>query len=286
MGMIINPYVPFPSASFADDKALYRTWATGAGNFAGVDDSNGMGVEWDEYDEFSISLWVKPGWNSSLNTNVHLFCMNDVGVTSSSGGLIRIYYHESNNRIYFDWRSNGSNRTSNFWLFHSTSSQYLAAYNAAGLGSTYWSNTNRGNRGDDDYTMITVTKGSDDQAKRTNVSLYWNAASCGNGYYANGLNSGTPALNNNDRKLAFGSTSWNNYRAGNYSTTRYNDITFWDKRLSATEVSELYNNGTRMDATTHSAASDLKGYYTFETAAATVGEDTNLPNGGSTIGNV
>jgi hypothetical protein len=286
MGMIINPYLPFPSASFADDKALYRTWATGAGNFAGVDDSNGMGVEWDEYDEFSISLWVKPGWSSSLNTNVHLFCMNDVGVTTSSGGLIRIYYHESNNRMYFDWRSNGSNRTSNFWLFHSTSSQYLAAYNAAGLGSSYWSNTNRGNVGDDDYTMITVTKGSDDQAKRTNVSLYWNAASCGNGYYTNGYNAGTPALNNNDRKLAFGSSSWNNYRAGNYSTTRYNDITFWDKRLSAAEVSELYNNGTRMDATTHSAASDLKGYYTFETAAATIGEDTNLPNGGSTIGNV
>ena len=27
---------------------------------------------------------------------------------------------------------------------------------------------------------------------------------------------------------------------------------------------ELYNSGTRMDATTHSAASNLKGYYTFE----------------------
>ena len=279
----------FPSApapSFTDTKSLHRSISTGAGNFAGVDDSNGMGVEWDQDDAFSISFWVKAGWSSSLNTNIHLFSMNDVGTTSASGGLIRVYYHESNNRIYFDWRSDSSNRSNNFWLFHANYGNYATAYAAAGLGSTYWSASNRGNVGDDDYTMITVTKGTDDQAKNSNVKLYWNATSCGNGYYTNGNNAGTPALGNNDRKISFGSSSWNNYRAGNSTSTRYNDITLWDKELSSSEVTELYNSGARMDATTHSAASDLKGYYTFETAAATVGEDTNLPNGLSVIGAV
>jgi hypothetical protein len=41
------------------------------------------------------------------------------------------------------------------------------------------------------------------------------------------------------------------------------DVTYWDKELSAAEVSELYNSGTPLDANTHSAAADLAFYARF-----------------------
>jgi hypothetical protein len=54
------------------------------------------------------------------------------------------------------------------------------------------------------------------------------------------------------------------------------DVTYWDKELSAAEVSELYNSGTPLDANTHSAASNLRFYARFgndpdDDATATTG---------------
>lgn len=42
------------------------------------------------------------------------------------------------------------------------------------------------------------------------------------------------------------------------------DFTFWSKLLSSAEVSELFNSGTGIDATTHSAAANLEAYYKLE----------------------
>ena len=54
---------------------------------------------------------------------------------------------------------------------------------------------------------------------------------------------------------------------GRYSSTAMkpgtiiDEITKWNKALSSTEVSELYNNGVPLNATKHSASSNLVGYY-------------------------
>jgi hypothetical protein len=44
----------------------------------------------------------------------------------------------------------------------------------------------------------------------------------------------------------------------------YDEMTFWDKELSSQEVSELYNGGVFIDPTTHSAATDLASWWSFE----------------------
>jgi hypothetical protein len=268
---------------FTNTQAASKSITTGTAQAIYVADSNASGVEWDHDDDFSISFWIKPGWNSSHNGSIHLFSSTDVG-----GGInadtFRIYYSESNNRINVQWRSAGTQRRFNFWLFHSQASAYVTAYNAAGLGSSYWSNTNRGNRGDDDFTMITVTKGASNSAAPSNLSLYWNGTSCGNAYYSGGHNVGTPAMGNNDKNIFLGSSSWSPYTScGNNSETMYDGLTMWDTKLTAAEVAELYNSGTPIDATGHSQATNLKGYWEFEgNGNATVGENITI-NGNSNI---
>ena len=52
---------------------------------------------------------------------------------------------------------------------------------------------------------------------------------------------------------------------GRYSNTYANgcitETSLWDKELSSTEVLELFNDGKALDALTHSASSDIKGYW-------------------------
>ena len=260
---VINVGYSEPAPSFTDTYAVSKSITTGSGQAVRIADDGGA-YSYIQSDAYSISFWVKAGWSSALNTNIHLFSSNTG--SSAHTNMIRIYYNESNNRLYFEFRSASNAKKYNFWLFHANSGNYSAAYSAAGLGGSYWSASNRGNTGDDDMTLITITKGTANNAGSSNVNLYWNATDCGIGHYgANGFSQGTPSQNTSNRQVALGSNTWDTYtKSGNSTETIYNDLTIWNKKLSASEVSSLYNNGTRMDATTHSAASDLQGYYKFE----------------------
>jgi hypothetical protein len=283
MGIIINPYISFPSASYGSTKAVSRSLTGGTAQSVYLADSNSSGIEFDHADAFSVSFWVKAGWSTGLNGNIFLFGSTDVGGGVNSD-TFRMWYAESNNRINIQWRSSGTDRRHQFWLFHSTASTYLDSYNAAGLGSSYWTATNRGNVGDDDYTLITFTKGASNSAANSNVSLYWNGTSCGTGFYANGNNAGTPNMGNNDKQVFLGSKSYSGWDgAGNSAETKYDGLTIWNKKLTGAEVSELYNSGTPMNAEDHSAVTNLKGYWRFDVdGTASVGEDMTI-NGNSNI---
>ena len=252
---------------FTNAQAASKSITDGSGQMIHLADTNSMGVEWDQLDDFSISFWVKPGWNSSLNTSKYLFVMNNIGA-NANGDIIRTWYNESNNRLYVDWRSGSTARTQQFWLFHSNSGNYATAYAAAGLGPTnYWSSANRGNVGDDDFTMITICQG----------------------YYTgtNANTSGTPSMGNSDRQIALGSSTWGSYTlSGNNTETLHDGLTMWDTKLTAAEVTELWNGGTPIDATGHSQATNLKGYWEFEgNGNATVGGEAFVLGGNSNIAN-
>ena len=279
---LINPFISFPSG-FTNIKAVAKSITTGTAQAIYVTDSNASGVEWDDDDDFSISFWVKPGWDASLNTNIHLFSSSDVGGGVNSD-TFRIWYDESLNRLNVQWRSGGTDRRHNFWLFHSNSGKYAPAYAAAGLGASYWSSANRGYVGDDDFTMITFCKGTSNSAADTNIDMYWNGTTLGTSHYTTGNNHGTPAMVNNDKQIFLGSNSWSPYaKSGNSAETLFDGLTMWNSKLTATEVTELWNGGTPIDATTHSNATELKGYWEFEVdGSATVGEDMTI-NGNSNI---
>ena len=104
------------AAAFADSYAVAKSITTGSAQAVYIADGNGL-MNYTEDDAFTISFWVKAGWNSSLNTNLHLFSSNETGSSNASSNMIRCYYNESNNRLYWEMRSStSSTKKYNFWL--------------------------------------------------------------------------------------------------------------------------------------------------------------------------
>jgi len=249
---------------FTDDNAVAKSITTGTGQAVYITDSNGE-YAYDHNDAFTVSFWIKVGWNVSLNTTIHLFASADVSAGSANADSFRVWYYEPHNRLYAEWRSGSSAKAQNFWLFHSNSGNYAAAYAAAGLGTTYWNSSNRGNANSDGYTLITLTRGTSNSAASSNLKLYWNATDCGIGFYASGGGSGTPAMGTDDKQITLGSQAWNLFsQCGNNDETKFNGVTIWDRVLTAGEVTELYNSGAPMAVSGHSAFTDCSGWWNFE----------------------
>ena len=296
---------------FSNTKALSHGLTEAAGNYAtnkgdsvvAGNRSNSGGADlptsfnFTQDTAWSVNFWVKVGWNSSLNTNIHLMCINKEN-DAGTNDYFRIYYNESNNRMYAQYgdKEDGVTHTfkQNFWLFHSPSGNYNTARVAAGLhtgggtggASTYWSAANRGNVGDDDFTMITVTKGSSDSAASSNLKLYWNAVDCGVGFYSSGQSSGTVSMDASQirQMIVGGNLNVGRKKLGNNTATLYNDFAWWDAELDADAVTAIYNSGAPMDLTSDSGnydnSSDLIGYWTWEdTIGGGVGAST-VPGSG------
>ena len=252
-----------------------------------------------ETDAWSISFWIKPGWTTtSLNTSIHLIASDGGNVNNN---MWRVYYNESNNRLYIGYRSASAFRTNNFWYFHHTGTGEAAE--VTGLGtSTYWGSNNTGYVNANGFTLITLTKGNTttgtyaDRATAANVKAYWNGKYLGAAYYANGNSSGTPAMSNSTaRDFAIGNNSWNGGSAGSSTgaATLYDEVALWDTELTAAEVLEVWGGtGTLGETTgapsnleTSSMASNLIGWWRFETdgTVSTVGSATLALLGASDV---
>jgi len=243
---------------------------------------------------WSISFWIKPGWTSALNTSFHLIASDGGSVHNN---MWRVWYNESQNRLYMGFRSASNQKSNNFWCFHD-SCQGLNGMNAntaSGLGNTYWSATNDGYVNANGFALITLTKGTGVSMSQTNLKGYWNSTTLGTGYYTNGNNTGTIAMNASEtRNFAIGNNSWNlgNGQGGNGVPTLFDEVSLWDKELTATEVAEIWNGTNSVGATdgspinlqTSTMASNLVGYWRFETngTVSTVGSATLTLNGSST----
>ena len=261
---------------FADDKAVSKSITTGESNAITFTDTADT-FNFDGTDNWSISFWIKAGWSSSLNTNIVFIIGQKSNATYQLEDMIRIVYNESTNRIecrYGNKTASAQWYNQGGWLFHANSGAYAAGYAAAGLGTTFWSASNRGYVGDDNFTMITITNDGTNTA--ASLRLYWNANAVGTAPIQtnNGSTNRTsiPISTTDDRLWSIGSNGYHTGQAGsgqhritgNSSATVYNDLTIWDKKLSDSEVTELYNSGTRLNAETHSAESNLVGYWKFE----------------------
>jgi len=256
--------------NYLDNNAVSKALDnSGSGHEIFIADSNGD-FRFDHDDAMSVSFWIKPGWNISLNTSIYLFSTHNVGGANGNTDGFFIFYYEPHNRLYAQWRSNNGGAVQvrqNFWHFHNNYSTYAVAYAAAGLGTTFWNSSNRGNVGDDDYTLITITRGTANTSLYSNFKLYWNAADCGQGFYKTGSGGGQGTVSQSsstDKLVSLGDYGWGFRLAGNNTETKYNSLTIWDKELSSSEVTELYNSGAPMHVGTHSAYANCVGWYNFE----------------------
>ena len=263
------------AAAFTDTKAVSKSITTGSGNAITV--ASTTHFNFTQSDAFSIGFWIRVGWDNNLNTNIHFFAMND-GSSTARNQQIRIFYNESNNRLEFRIGHDTNNRSVNFWALHSNLSANGLAGSAA---SQYWSSAttaNRGNVNGDNFTHLMITKGTGTTLAASNIEAYWNGNKFGSAFYASGNNFGTVSMDaSSARRITLGSNANNLEKCGNNNATVYNDLTIYNKQLSDSEVTDLYNSGTPTDATTLSSAGNLRGYYTFENSDGTDSSGTSGP---------
>lgn len=113
----------------------------------------------------------------------------------------------------------------------------LFCYNASGVSTGSWS-------------MVTVTY--DGSKSTAGVKFYINGT-LGTTTTITNTFSGT-ATNSTAAKIGSEASRWY-FAGGIYS------VSCWSKALSGTEVTELYNSGTPIDANTHSASANIQAYW-------------------------
>ena len=257
---------------------------------------------------FTVNIWLKAGWTSALNTQGrHQFlwgvspsAVNPNYSTNVYNNNWRLYYDEALNRInmsFLGLQSNGSNAyTQNFWWLHNTSGTPNPA-NVTGLGTSYWSNTNRGNVNDNDFSMLTITYNG--SMSQSNLKCYWNGNNIGTAYYGSGQNSGTPVADTNQARLqvllgaSYGTgTGPGNQTAGHYGgngNTYIDQYSLWDSALGSSAIEDLYNEGEGGTISTSTQPSGLILYYSMDsnTQATPGGSSPDYvtpvwPSGGTT----
>ena len=268
------------AAAFVDNNAVSKSLTTGESQAVFIEETTAYSFT--QSSAFTIGVWIKAGWTNNLNTNIHFFATND-GSSTVHNEQLRIFYNESNNRLEFRIGSDSSNRSLNFWPLHS----HLSATGLAGTAaSQYWSSSNRGNVNGNNYTHLVITKGSGTTLAASNIKAYWNGTALGNAFYSSGNNFGTVNMSADARLVALGSNANNLEKCGNTAETKYNGFTIYNKQLSDSEVTALYNSGTPVDATTLSTSGNLQGFYNFESDGSDTSGNSNESfaiNGNSNI---
>jgi len=278
------------AASWANAYAVSKSLSTGSGEtIKSGAISAGSAIHFTESSAFTISIWIKAGWTEDLNTNIFFWTISEPGASSWWDSSMALYYKENQNRLAFLMRSNesGSNRDMDAaWLFHSNSGIYAESYAAAGLGTTYWSATNRGYNSND-WTMITLVKTT--SSSSNDLKLYWNANDCGAVDVTADTNASTMAMpTNTTREVIIGSTNnGNSYiKCGDGAQTQYDEFAIWNEALTSAEITAIYNSGTPINLTSNSgdytSSGNLQLYHQFEnngtanTGAALSGGNYNL----------
>ena len=265
---------------FADNNAVAKSITTGSGQSVHIAETEAYSLT--QENAFTIGFWIKAGWDNNLNTNIHFLAMND-GSSTARNQQIRIFYNESNNRLEFRIGSDTNNRSVNFWPLHS----HLSATGLPGSSaSQYWSSSNRGNVNGNNYSHLVITKGTGTTLAASNIAAYWNGSKLGNAFYSSGNNFGTVSMSSDARKVALGSNANNLEKSGNNNETKYNVLTIFNKELSASEVTTLYNSGTPVSPTVAGNIGNLVGYYNFESDGSDTSGNSNESfaiNGNSNI---
>ena len=245
------------AAAFTDNNAVAKSITTGSGQAIFIEETTTYSLT--QANAFTIAFWIKVGWDNNLNTNVHLFAMND-GSTTARLQQIRVFYNEANNRLEFRIGHNSNNRSLNFWPLHSHTTQTGISSGS----SNFWSSSNRGNVNGNDYTHLVISKGTGTTLSASNIAAYWNGSKLGNAFFSSGNNFGTVNMSSDARRVALGSNAHTLEKCGNNNETKYNVLTIFDKQLSDSEVTTLYGSGAPVSPTVASGIGNLVGYYNFE----------------------
>jgi hypothetical protein len=159
-------------------------------------------------------------------------------------------YSQSLNRLIARIRTNSTNFDRQ-WPLHDNS--------ATGINSSAkWKSSARGNVNSDGFCMITITYDASLTNAANAFKLYWNATECTSQSNAN--NGTRTAINATKGKIGENIHLTNS--AGN-ATLDYDEIKIYNKVLSSSEVTTLYNSGVIADSS-QTVTSGLITEWTFD----------------------
>jgi hypothetical protein len=197
--------------------------------------------------DLSFSLWVR---NTGSKQNQMLF---NFGNTNANGNnRIMVSYSANLNRIICRVRTNSTNFDRQFALHDNSSATGISS------SSNGWSSTSRGTVNGQNFCMLTITYDASQSTGAGAFKFYWNATECT-----------TTAASNNGTRTAITSTKGRigenlhlTDSAGN-ATLDYDEIKIYNKVLSSSEVTTLYNSGT-IAASSQTVSSGLITEWTFD----------------------
>ena len=201
------------------------------GDFDGTNDNitATMNGSYDNLTSFdwSIRVYVRMDQTSGANRMIWDF---NAG-TSNSNNRMFFQYNSGFNRFIARMRTNSTNFDRQ-WSLHSNNS-------ATGTGTNSgvkWTSSNRGNVNSDNMCMLTLTYDASQTNAANAFKLYWNASELTTQAVANSntrTNNALPNLAIGAQVHALTNSPWNGLM---------DEWAFYNKVLSSTEVSNLYNS--------------------------------------------
>lgn len=180
--------------------------------------------------DISVSFWIRPEWGAS-DINAMLYEINN-SLTATANRFFLLYDYGLN-RLVARLRTNSTNSRGTHWNLSSNSSQ-------TGITSGNWHSGNRGNVNSDGFAHIVLTYDSSASSGSTAFECYWNGVRM-----PNKLTNLTGTIFNYN--IAYVSTNRTANGTGAARECKYDNIAFFfNKMLSSTEITNLYNSGTSL----------------------------------------
>lgn len=197
--------------------------------------------------DLSFSMWVR---NTGSKQNQLVF---NFGNTNSNGNnRIFMTYSASLNRMILRVRTNSVNFDRQFPLHDNSSATGISS------SSSGWSSTSRGTVNAQNFCMLTMTYDASQTNAANAFKFYWNGSECTS---QSNANSGTRTAITSIRGR-IGENLHLTDSAGN-TTLDYDEFKIYNKVLSSSEVTTLYNSGTIADSS-QTVSSGLITEWTFD----------------------
>ena len=198
--------------------------------------------------DLSFNFWVRIKSTSKNNETLFNFSSTE----DNGNNRIFMQYVANSNRLLCRIRTNSVNFDRQFALHDNSSATGISN------SSTGWTTSQRGNVGDDNFSMLTLTYDASQTNAANAFKLYWNASELTTQAVAN---SGTRTATRADF-FRFCENIHTAASAGN-ANVDLDEFKIFTDVLSSSEVTTLYNSGVPTDSTqTHS--SNLLTEWTFD----------------------
>jgi len=194
-------------------------------------------------EDFSASLWLRPQW-AATDLNLIIFDLTPSGTTSTANRFF-LQYDYGLNRLIARYRSSSSNFTRQ-WALHDNNS----ATGTGTSGTNTWTSSNRGNVNSNNFVHLALTYDASQTASTAAFKIYWNGSELTN---TAASDAGT-RYNMTLDELTF---CGNDHNTGGSRIADYMYMHMWDKLLTSSNVSSMYNSGTPISASDASLSTDL-----------------------------